>query len=210
METNKVSKKLLKRLPAYLNYLKSLGDSVENVSATTIAKGLGLGDVQVRKDLAKISDTGRRRVGRSRELLIRDIEKYLDFVTETGAILVGAGKLGRALLDYPGFAESGINLMAGFDICPIDTQTSSGKPIYPLSRMESFCKYYDVHIGIVAVPAESAQDVCDCMVACGIKAIWNFAPVYLKAPDHVMVQSEDLAISIASLRMRLKNQDTLG
>ena len=209
METNKVSKKLLKRLPVYLNYLKSLEDSVENVSATTIARDLGLGHVQVRKDLAKISNTGRRRVGRSRELLIRDIEKYLDFVTETGAILVGAGKLGQALLDYPGFAESGINLMAGFDICPVDTQTSSGKPIYPLSRMESFCKCYDVHIGIVAVPAESAQTVCDRMVACGIKAIWNFAPVYLKTPDYVVVQSEDLAISIASLRMRLKNQDTL-
>lgn len=205
-----VSKKLLKRLPIYLNYLKSLPDSVENVSATTMAKGLGLGDVQVRKDLAKISDTGRRRVGRSRKLLIHDIEKYLDFVTETGAILVGTGKLGRALLDYPGFEESGINLMAGFDICPIDVQTSSGKPIYPLTRMESFCRCYDVHIGIIAVPAESAQDICDFMVACGIEAIWNFAPVYLKTPEHVMVQSEDLAISIASLRMRLKNQDTPG
>ena len=210
MEPNKVSKKLLKRLPFYLHHLKNMPEQSENISATALAKALGLGEVQVRKDLAKVSHAGRRRTGRSRKQLIQDIEAYLDFVTETGAILVGAGKLGQALLDYPGFAGSGINLMAGFDICPVDVQTSGGKPIYPISRMESFCKYYDVHIGIVAVPAESAQAVCDCMVACGIKAIWNFAPVYLKTPEHVMVQSEDLAISIASLRMRLRNQDTIG
>ena len=204
METNKVSGKLLKRLPVYLNYLKALPDMVENVSATSIARDLGLGDVQVRKDLARISDTGRRRTGRSRQQLIQDIEAYLDFVTETGAILVGAGKLGQALLDYPGFADSGINLMAGFDIAHENIQTSSGKPVYPMSRMEAFCRRYDVHIGIIAVPAESAQAVCDAMVACGIRAIWNFAPVYLKTPEHVVVQSEDLAISVASLRMRLK------
>lgn len=210
METTKVSKKLLKRLPGYLNYLKLLPDTVENVSATTIARDLGLGEVQVRKDLAKISDTGRRRTGRSRRQLILDIEKYLDFVAETGAILVGAGKLGQALLDYPGFEEAGINLMAGFDLDPADHKTDNGKPIYPIGRMESFCKCYDVHIGIIAVPAESAQDVCDSMVACGIKAIWNFAPVYLKTPDHVMIHSEDLATSIASLCLQLKKQETAG
>ncbi len=209
METKKVSQKLLKRLPVYLNYLKLLPDDIENISATTIAKDLGMGDVQVRKDLAKISETGNKRTGRCREMLIQDIEKYLDVVNEAGAILVGTGKLGQALLDYPGFAESGINLMAGFDICPPDNQTSYGKPIYPLIQMESFCKSYNVHIGIIAVPAESAQSVCDSMVACGIKAIWNFAPVYLKTPDYIMVQSEDLANSVASLRLRLKTQNIL-
>lgn len=207
METNKVSKKLLKRLPVYLNYLKALPDSVENVSATTIARDLGLGHVQVRKDLAKISDAGRKRTGRCRAMLIRDIENYLDYVTETGAVLVGAGKLGQALLDYPGFSDSGINLMAGFDLSPAADTTGSGKPIYPISHMDAFCRRYDVSIGIIAVPAESAQSVCDHMVACGIRAIWNFAPVYLTTPEHIVVQSEDLAISIASLRLRLKNQD---
>ena len=207
MEPNKVSKKLLNRLPVYLNYLKNLPEHSENVSATAMAKALGLGDVQVRKDLAKISHTGRRRTGRNRELLIQDIEEYLDFATETGTILVGAGKLGQALLDYPGFMESGLNVMAGFDILPEKKLSASGKPIYPMSRLESFCKCYDVRIGIIAVPAESAQSVCDSLISCGISAIWNFAPVHLKVPEHVVVQSENLAVSLASLRMQIKNND---
>lgn len=205
MEPNKVSRKLLKRLPVYLNYLKSLPECTECISATTIAKALGLGDVQVRKDLAKVSHTGRRKTGRSREQLIRDIETYLDFATETGTVLVGAGKLGQALLDYSGFEESGLNVMAGFDIQPAAKYSGSGKPIYPMNRLESFCKHYDVHIGIIAVPAENAQTVCDCLVACGIKAIWNFAPVHLQVPEHVVIQSENMAVSVASLRLQIKN-----
>lgn len=209
MESNKVSKRTLSRLPVYLEYLKALPPQQEQISATTIAKALGLGEVQVRKDLAKISDTGRRRTGRSREQLIRDIENYLDFVTETGAVLVGTGKLGQALLEYGGFQESGLNLLAGFDLYPPTPRTQTGgKPIYPMSRLETFCKHYDVRIGIIAVPRESAQAVCDSLVACGIRAIWNFAPVRLKVPEHVVVRSENLAVSLTSLRLELKNRAT--
>lgn len=206
MQIQKASRKLLERLPIYLNYLRSLPEDTSNVSATSIALALGLGHVQVRKDLAKVSDEGRRRTGRSREKLIRDIEEYLDYATTTGTILVGAGKLGRALLDYDGFDEMGLNVMAGFDRSPAGKQTEHGKAIYPMSRLELFCKCYDVRIGIIAVPAESAQEVCDMMVACGIRAIWNFAPVHLKVPDHVVLQSENLAASLASLCVQMKEK----
>lgn len=206
METVKVSKKLLNRLPVYLNYLKSLPDDYENVSATVMARDLNLGDVQVRKDLAKVSAAGRRRTGRSRQQLILDIESYLDITTDTGTILVGTGKLGQALLDYNGFEESGMNLMAGFDLNPFADQTSGGKPIYPLNRLESFCRHYNVHIGIIAVPPESAQEICDCLVSCGIKAIWNFAPVPLKVPNDVVVHSENLAVSLTALRLQMKKK----
>ena len=206
MQTQKASRKLLERLPVYLNYLRSLPEQTENVSATSIALALELGHVQVRKDLAKVSAEGRRRTGRSREKLIRDIEEYLDYATTTGTILVGAGKLGRALLDYDGFEELGLNVMAGFDRNPEDKQTEQGKPIYPMGRLELFCKCYDVRIGIIAVPAESAQEVCDQLVACGVRAIWNFAPVHLKVPDSVVLQSENLAVSFASLCMQMKGK----
>lgn len=204
METVKVSKKLLNRLPVYLNYLKSLPEEHVNVSATGMARDLQLGDVQVRKDLAKVCEAGRKRTGRSREQLIRDIESYLDLTTDTGTILVGTGKLGQALLDYNGFEESGMNLMAGFDINPFADRTSGGKPIYPMTRLESFCRHYDVHIGIIAVPPESAQSICDCLVACGIKAIWNFAPVPLKVPKNVVIHSENLAVSLSALRVQMR------
>ena len=207
MEPNKVSKKLLKRLPLYLNHLKSLPQESENVSAASIARALGLGEVQVRKDLAKISSTGRRRTGRCRERLIRDIEEYLDFATETGTIIVGTGKLGSALLDYDGFDEAGLNVMAGFDLQPTREQSEQGKPIYPMTRLETFCKRYEVRIGIIAVPAENAQDVCDSLIACGVEAIWNFAPVRLRVPEYVIVKNENLALSLTALRMELKRQD---
>ena len=207
MESTKVSKKLLNRLPGYLNHLKSLPAESENVSAASIARALGLGEVQVRKDLAKISNTGRRRTGRCREKLILDIEKYLDFASETGTIIVGASKLGTALLDYDGFDEAGLNVMACFDLQPGQDQTERGKPIYPMTRLETFCKRYEVRIGIIAVPADFAQDACDSLVACGVEAIWNFAPVLLRVPDHVVIKHENLALSLTGLRMQLKSQE---
>ena len=205
METIKISKKLLNRLPIYLAHLKSLPAN-SNVSATSMAKALDLGEVQVRKDLAKVSVVGRRRTGRIRESLIQDIEEYLDFASGTGTVIVGAGKLGRALLDYDGFEESGLNVMAGFDLEPGGEYSENGKPIYPMNRLEHFCRHYDVRIGVITVPAENAQRVCDTLVACGITAIWNFAPVHLKVPDHVIVQSENLAVSLTALRAQMKNR----
>lgn len=203
MSHPKVSQTLLKRLPLYLTYLKSLPNDVTSISATAIARALDLGDVQVRKDLAKVSDGGRRRTGHFRKRLVRDIEEFLDFASATGSIVVGAGKLGQALLDYTGFEESGLNILAGFDIAPMGQQTDSGKPLYPMSQLESFCRNYDVQVGILTVPAEEAQEVCDLLTACGVRAIWNFAPVHLKAPPHVLIQNENLAVSLSTLRIQM-------
>lgn len=207
METIKVSKKLLNRLPGYLNHLKMLPPEAEFVSAPSIARALGLGEVQVRKDLAKVSSTGRRRTGRCRKQLIQDIESYLDLAADTGTIIVGTGKLGMALLDYDGFDDAGLNVMAGFDIQPTRELTEGGKPIYPMSRLEAFCGRYQVRIGIIAVPADNAQDVCDSLIACGVEAIWNFAPVRLLVPEYVIVKNENLALSLTALRIQLKRQE---
>ena len=195
MEPGKVSKKLLMRLPHYLNYLRALPECFEQVSATAIANALGLGEVQVRKDLAKVSSAGRSRTGRSRTQLIQDIEGYLACTTETGAIVVGAGNLDQNFLELGGFSAAGLNVMAGFDIQPENTEAVSGRPIYAMSRLESFCKYYNVSIGIIAVPAEKAQTICDSLIACGIRAIWNFTPVNLMVPDYVKLQRKDPGIS---------------
>ena len=207
MDSIKVSRKLLNRLPGYLNHLKLLPPERENVSAAAIARALGLGEVQVRKDLAKISHTGRRRTGRCREQLIRDIENYLNYTADTGTIIVGTGKLGSALLDYDGFDDAGLNVMAGFDLQPVREQSVQGKPIYPMTRLETFCRRYQVRIGIIAVPADSAQDVCDSLIACGVEAIWNFAPVRLLVPEHVIVKTENLATALTTLRVELRRQE---
>ena len=207
METPIVSKKLWNRLPVYLHYIKTLPEHTENISATRMAKDLGLGDVMVRKDLAKVSNGGRRKLGYVREDLIVDIEKFLDFNSTTDAIVIGAGKLGQALLDYCGFEASGLHIVAGFDLHTSKKYTNGGKPIYPITKLAQFCEDNQVAIAIITVPAESAQNVCDELVDCGIRAIWNFAPVHLNVPERIVVQSENLAVSLTALRMQLKNQN---
>lgn len=205
MEPVVISKKLLKRLPLYLAHLKALPEN-SNVSATSMARYLGLGEVMVRKDLAKISETGRRRTGRSRERLIRDIEEYLYLAAETPTVVVGAGMLGMALLDYGGLEASGFQIQAAFDLEPCSGASKNGKPIYSMNCLERYCRQHHVRVGIITVPVEDAQQVCDALVSSGVTAIWNFAPVNLKVPDHVIVQSENLADSLTALRVQMRKQ----
>ena len=201
----KVSQSVLKRLPIYLNYLKSMPDAEKPyISATALANALGMGEVQVRKDLAMVSDGGRPKIGYPREQLIDDIEQFLGYDNTTDAILVGAGKLGQALMCYKGFDEYGLNILAGFDRNPANKQTDNGKPIYNLDQLESFCRDHKVLMGIITVPQEAAQTVCDRMIACGIKAIWTFAPGHLDVPAGVMVHNENMATSLALLSVHLQ------
>ena len=202
-----IPKATLGRIPLYIQFLKDLPEeSGATISATKIARGLTLGEVQVRKDLALISGCGRPKIGYDRDQLLLDLERHLGCDGFTNAVLVGAGKLGRALLDYDDFDASGFQILAAFDLEPGDAEQNHEKPIYPMSRLQNFCRYYHVRIGIITVPAESAQAVCDLLVSCGVSAIWNFAPVHLKVPDHVIVQSENLAVSLTALRIQMRKQ----
>ncbi len=207
MERKEISKAVLKRLPGYVSYLRSIPeDSFAYISATALANALGMGEVQVRKDLAMVSDGGRPKVGYHRESLIEDIEQFLGYDNTTDAVLIGAGKLGQALLGYSGFEAYGLNILAAFDAQPVFGQTSEGKPIYPMEQLVSFCKANKVLMGIITVPARHAQVVCDQLIACGIKAIWNFAPTHLEVPEGILVQNENMATSLAVLSMHLQAQ----
>ena len=191
----------------YLNYLKSLPeDTSPYISATAVANALGMGEVQVRKDLAMVSDGGRPKIGYMREGLIEDISQFLGYDNATDAILIGAGKLGQALLGYGGFSAYGLNILAAFDAKPAVKTTDDGKPIFPMEQLESFCRSNKVLMGIITVPAEYAQSVCDRLINCGIKAVWNFAPTHLDVPPHILVQNENMATSLALLSMHLQAQ----
>ena len=205
MERKEISKAVLKRLPGYLSYLRSIPEgSSPYISATSLANALGMGEVQVRKDLAMVSDGGRPKIGYLRESLMEDISQFLGYDNTTGAILVGAGKLGQALLGYSGFGAYGLNILAAFDVAPVSEKSEEGRPIYPMDKMESFCRTNKVLMGIITVPAEHAQEVCDQMIKCGIKAIWNFAPTHLDVPSNILVQNENMATSLAVLSMHLQ------
>lgn len=204
--TQNISKHTLQRLPMYLSYIKGLPeDAPKNISATTIAEALQLNDVQVRKDLASVSSSGKPKVGYNVKDLIAELEAFLGYNDIDNAVIVGAGSLGKALLNYSGFKAYGLNIIAAFDLCEEPTEFQ-GKTVFPIAQLESFCRKVNIHIGIITVPASSAQEICDLLVNSGIRAIWNFAPMHLVVPDGILVQNENMASSLALLSNHLREQ----
>ena len=202
MKTTDVSRAALGRIPVYLKFIESLPQDVETVSATTIAKALGFGEVQVRKDLGAICGSGKPRIGYTVSDLKESLESLID--SRNGkTVIVGAGKLGRALLDYGGFSNYGLDILAAFDT-DVSQNNASGKPILPIDGLHDFCKENDVSIGVITVPAKAAQEVCDKLCQSGIKAIMSFAPCKLTAPEGVAIQYENMALSLAHLKTQIK------
>ena len=204
MKQVEVSRATIGRIPIYLEYLKNAKHCAENISATTLAKELGLGEVQVRKDLGSVSGAGRPKTGDKISELIDALDNFLGIGKNSNVVIVGAGKLGRALLDYGGFESYGLQILAAFDIAADNAGKSTmGKPIFPMDEFLDFCSSNCVKIGIITVPAQSAQEVCDLFVKGGIKAVWCFAPCTLSVPDGVIVQYENMALSLAYLNKRI-------
>lgn len=204
-----ISRQALQRMPYYLQALRAARDAgAEIISAPTVAAQLGLNEVQVRKDFASVSDTaGKPKTGFQTSELIAAIERTLGYDNTNDAVLVGAGSLGRALLSYRGFEAYGLSIIAAFDVDPNLTGGEiSGKQVLSMNKLSSVCNANNIHIGIITVPASQAQGVCDALVASGILAIWNFAPMHLNTPEGILVQNENMAASLAVLSKHLSER----
>ncbi|MFA7076365.1 MAG: redox-sensing transcriptional repressor Rex [Candidatus Izemoplasmatales bacterium] len=188
MLQNKTYEAIFSRIPVYIECLNGIKE--EYISATTIANALNLGEVQVRKDLAKISYGGKPKIGYEVKLLLDDLKKYMGYNILTKAVIVGMGRIGEALYYYKGFRKLNLEIVSAFDI--------NGK-YKDLSEFDSICSNNEIKIGIITVPQESAQDICDLMVKTGIKAIWNFSSTSLKVPSDVIVKNENMANSLSIL-----------
>ena len=191
----------------YLNCLKAKQqENIKNISARVIADELRFNEVQVRKDFASVSNFGGRpKTGYETDVLIADIEDFLGYNNPKNAVLVGVGQLGSALLSYRGFEEYGLNIVAGFDVNPkVVSLDINGKHIFHLDDIEKVCSKLGVKIGIITVPIQNAQMVCDKLVQSGILAIWNFAPAHLKVPKNILVHNENMAVSLAFLSKHLE------
>ena len=202
-----VSKATIQRLPMYLNCLKAKQqENIKNISARVIADELRFNEVQVRKDFASVSNFGGRpKTGYETDVLIADIEDFLGYNNPKNAVLVGVGQLGSALLSYRGLDEYGLNIVAGFDVNPkVVSLDINGKHIFHLDDIEKVCSKLGVKIGIITVPMQNAQMVCDKLVQSGILAIWNFAPAHLKVPKNILVHNENMAVSLAFLSKHLE------
>jgi len=196
---------LYNRLLSYLRFMKQLPDgSPDNISSTVISNALGVHDVQVRKDLAIVSDGGKPKTGYVTKDLIADLEHFLGHDNYTDAVLVGVGNLGRAFLSYENFKKYGLAIIAAFDAAPslIGTAVNNVR-ILDAAKITNMCKRLNIRIGIITVPAFCAQTVCEQLVGGGVRAIWNFSPVNLSVLKGVIVKNEDMAASLAVLTRQL-------
>ncbi len=203
------SKNQLQRYPIYLKFFKQLAEQgVESISSPKIAKELGYSEEQIRKDLQAVSDeAGRPKKGRDLHKLIETLESFLGYRDSTTAVLIGAGHLGGALLNYPNFDEMGLSIIAGFDVDPVKIGTKvGGKEIFALEKLPNLLPRLSAHIVIVCVPASSAQEVVDAAVNSGALAIWNFAPTHINVPSGIVIENVNLASSLAVLSNRLNQQ----
>jgi redox-sensing transcriptional repressor len=196
-------------MPRYLNYLRAKrAEGITRISSTVIAADLQLNPVQVRKDMACVNDSGKPRTGFALQGLIDDIERLLGYLNAKDALLVGAGNLGQALLNYEGFAGYGLTILAAFDVNEsLIGRQIHGRTIFPMSKLIDLARRLNAHIGIITVPVAYAQQACDLLVAGGITAIWNFAPAHLEVPPQVILQNEDIAASLALLSNKLMLRD---
>lgn len=195
----------LKRLPLYLRLLRKMEEAGEEyASGAVVAKELGLDPIVVRKDLAITGAVGRPRLGFQMDEIIPAIENFLGWSNTSDAFLVGVGNLGTALLGYQGFEQHGIRISAAFDASPeLIGKKIHGKTVLDIKKLPSLAKRMHVQIGIITATASVAQGIADTMIEGGIRGIWNFTPAKLNVPEHVILQREDLASSLAVLSHRL-------
>lgn len=198
----------VKRLPSYLRLLRQAKEEGETyISATKLASELSLKPIQVRKDISSTGIEGRPRVGFTIDELIGRINHVLGWDDSTEALIVGAGNLGSALAAYGGFEAYGLKISAIFDKDQRKVGTRAGAlTVMPLDRINKYIAENRMTIAVIAVPASQAQAVADMLVKCGIRGIWNFAPVNLKLPDDVVIQRTDLATSFAVLSIKLRKK----
>lgn len=205
-----VTIKQLNRFPIYLRYLKSILDLGETqTSAPQIAKNLGLNEEQVRKDLQVVaSNEGKPKSGRVTKEIIDDIETFLGYNDVNEAVIIGAGHLGNALLNYKGFNDLGLNILVGFDNDPnVIGKTINGKMVYSIDKMENLIPRLNVQIAILTVPLGEAEAIVNILLKSGIKAIWNFVPIHLEVPDNMVVENVNLASSLAVLSHKLRDKE---
>lgn len=195
-------KPTFERLKLYYRLLIDIEE--EYISSESIARMLKVQPEQVRKDLSYLKTVGKPKVGYKVEELRRELDELFGLKKETSVIIVGAGRLGTALANYPGFRKYGIEIVAIFDNDPQKIgQFVSDLVVLPLKDLKRVVKRFNVEIGVICVPKEAAQEVANLLVGCGIKGIWNFAPINLEVPDDVLVVNEDITQSLLTLKHML-------
>lgn len=208
---SKIPRPTLMRLPKYLEYLRRLSVEEEFISASQLARDLNLQSTQVRKDLATTGVIGVPKVGHGVKELIAGIESCLNWDSSVNAILIGVGNLGMAILGYEGFQNNGIKIVSSFDVkSELIRKNSENISVNCMDRLKEIIIDNSISIAIITTPASVAQKVAEEVVACGINAIWNFAPTKLQLSKDIIVENIDMYSSLALLSYKLKEYENIN
>lgn len=201
----KVPTPSLNRLPLYYRYLLEAREQrLTVVSSEMLGDAAGVPAAQVRKDLGYLGEFGRPGIGYDVAEMQRRLAELLGLAMEKEVIVVGAGRLGSAIASYPGFATYSLRIVALFDQDPAKVGTRvGGLEVLDVEDLPRFIQERSIQMAILAVPSAVAQKVANQLVAAGIKAILNFAPVKLEVPSGIVVSNEDLAARLATLSFRM-------
>jgi len=206
-----VSELTTNRLSVYLRSLNELDAAgVKTISSQALAEQFHLNAAQIRKDLAYFGEFGVRGVGYYIRDLRRHLRQILGLDRRLRIAIIGAGNLGLALADYPGFVQEGFEIAALFDnqTAKVGQRSRGGVVIHDVAELRKHARRDGISIAVIAVPAASAQRVVDLVVAAGIKAVLNFSPGALKVPPGVKLKSVDLTVSLESLSFYLAHGES--
>lgn len=204
MTKKAISDAVIKRLPKYYRQLKALSQAGQSkVSSHALAQMLGITASQVRQDFCNFGGFGQQGYGYDVENLTNQLGVILGLDRQYGVIIIGAGNIGRALAGYSGFEKYGFTVKAMFDVRQMSA--INGIPVYPTEDLQRYLQRNPTDMAVIATPKESAQSVADELVECGIKSIWNFAPMDLNVPQNVAIENIAMSESLLVLSYRTKN-----
>ncbi len=189
------------RLPVYLRALSSISEAgQQTVSSDELALAMAVTSAKVRKDLSYLGTYGTRGVGYDVSLLVHQISRALGLTEAHSVVLVGVGNLGHALAGYDGFSSRGFTIAGLVDADPRRIGERVGElTVRPIADLEAVVRESSASIGVIATPANAAQDVCDRLVRSGVSSILTFAPCELSVPAGVDVRKVDLAVELQIL-----------
>ena len=200
---------VITRMPLYFRYLSRVAKEQEKISSQDLGKALDLTAAQIRSDLSYFGSFGQHGYGYRVDELRNEIAKILGVDELYELILVGAGNLGRAIVSYPNFQSRGFAFKAAFDIsAEVVGQNLDEIIIHHISELTQYLQENRVHIAVLTTPADVSQEICDELVASGVKAICNFSPLHLNVPDGVIVEHTHLADSLLKISFKLAQSET--
>ncbi len=211
-KNDRMPETLVRRLPAYYRQLTELEqEGVTEISSFKLAEHMGLTDSQIRHDLNSFGGFGRRGLGYQVATLKKSIGDIMDINREHSMVIVGAGRIGSAVANYPGFKEAGFVVTALFDIDPkLIGKKIGGIPVLDAKKLQKYLAETGTDIVVIATPASEAQQTLDHVGGTKIRGVWNFVPITLTPPEGVVVINVHLTDSLMALSFRMHEMDVIN